>query len=598
MVSTAAGRRTIQLPIDSGVLCLRGLSPERHRFELEYALERGSTANSVLFEAADGAAAVLVHPPGAAYSSVFLPQLNTLLGDVEQPLLVVVGHVNPNRIALLRSLAEVYPKLELIASNPGAKLLEELWSQRKPAAPGDESEQPPLPPLPPLRVIRQEQSLALAHDRNLLLLPAPTPRWPGGLLAFEDTLGLLMSGKFFGAHLCTDTWAEANRSSTEEERRHFYDCLMAPMARQVDGIVERLEELDIRTLVPGHGPAIEASWRSLLNDYRRWGEGQNKASLNVALLFASAYGNTAAIADALAQGVNRTGIRVNSLNCEFTPADELVNTIKEADAILIGSPTLGGHAPTPIVSALGTLLAEGDRNKPVGVFGSYGWSGEAVDLLETKLRDGGFSFGFDPIRVKFSPDTAKVKELEETGTRFGRQLLKAQKRAQRRSAGGLIESRSDPAVLALGRVLGSLCVLTTQKGDLSGAMVASWVSQASFTPPGITVAVAKDRAVEALLHKGDCFALNVLAEGRESGLMKQFLQPFEPGANRFAGLELDTSPGEQPLLPDALAWLEGSVKQRMECGDHWLIYAEVKHGGLFDAEGQTAVHHRRSGANY
>ena len=80
--------------------------------------------------------------------------------------------------------------------------------------------------------------------------------------------------------------------------------------------------------------------------------------------------------------------------------------------------------------------------------------------------------------------------------------------------------------------------------------------------------------------------------------MKQFLQPFEPGANRFAGLELETSPGEQPLLPEALAWLEGSVKQRMECGDHWLIYAQVNHGGLFDAQGQTAVHHRRSGANY
>ena len=316
------------------------------------------------------------------------------------------------------------------------------------------------------------------------------------------------------------------------------------------------------------------------------------------LLFASAYGNTAAIADALAQGVNRTGIRVSSLNCEFTPSDELVAAIQQADAVLIGSPTLGGHAPTPIVSALGTLLAEGDRSKPVGVFGSFGWSGEAVDLLETKLRDGGFQFGFDPIRVKFSPDAAKVKQLEETGTRFARQLLQAQKRAQRRSAGGLSESRSDPAVIALGRVLGSLCVLTTRKGDLSGAMVASWVSQASFTPPGITVAVAKDRAVEALLHKGDRFALNVLAEGRETGLMKQFLQSFDPGADRFAGLDLQTSPNDQPLLPDALAWLEGEVKQRMECGDHWLVYAQVHHGGVFDATGSTAVHQRRSGANY
>ena len=598
-VSTiAAERRTIQLAIDTGVIALRGLSPQRSRFELEYALERGSTANSVLFAAGDVEPAVLVHPPGAAYSSVFLPVLAEQLADADQALLVVVGHVNPNRVALLRDLAERYSKLELIASNAGAKVLAELWTQRKPAPPGQEVEQPPLPDLPPLRVIRHEQTLAMAHGRCLQLLATPTPRWPGGLLAFEQSLGLLMSDKFFSAHLCTEDWAETNRTSTEEERRHFYDCLMAPMARQVDGVVERLEELDIRTIAPGHGPAIEASWRSLLSDYRRWGEGQQKASLSVALLFASAYGNTAAIADALAQGVSRTGIRVSSLNCEFTPADELVETIQTADAVLIGSPTLGGHAPTPIVSALGTLLAEGDRSKPVGVFGSFGWSGEAVDLLETKLRDGGFSFGFDPIRVKFSPDAAKVKELEEIGTRFGRQLLKAQKKAQRRSAGGLSESRSDPAVLALGRVIGSLCVLTTRKGELSGAMVASWVSQASFTPPGITVAVAKDRAVEALLHKGDRFALNVLAEGREHGLMKQFLQPFAPGADRFEGLALEASPGEQPLLPDSLAWLEGSVKQRMECGDHWLVYAEVQHGGLFDAAASTAVHQRRSGANY
>ena len=601
--SASADRQVISLPIDKGLICLRGLSPQRLRFELEYALERGSTANSFLFEAGLDATgvqqpAVLVHPPGMAYSSVFLPALLNALPAKDQPLLIVVGHVNPNRVALLQELAGIYSGLELIASNPGAKLLEELWNQRKPSPPGEEVEQPPLPDFPPLRVIRGEESQALSNGRNLLLLPAPTPRWPGGLMAFEQRYGLLMSDKFFSAHLCTNSWAEANRSSTEEERRHFYDCLMAPMARKVDLLVERLEELSIRTIAPAHGPAIDASWRSLLNDYRRWGESHQQSSLNVVLLFASAYGNTSAIADALARGINRTDIRVTSLNCEFTPSEELVAAIQSADGILIGSPTLGGHAPTPVVSALGTLLAEGDRSKPVGVFGSFGWSGEAVDLLETKLRDGGFNFGFEPIRVKFSPDRAKVKELEETGTRFARKLLQAEKRAQRRNAGSMSESRSDPAVLALGRVVGSLCILTTRKGELSGAMVASWVSQASFTPPGLTVAVAKDRAVEALLHKGDRFALNVLAEGRESGPMKQFLQPFQPGADRFSGLELETSPNEQPLLPDALAWLEGRVSQRMECGDHWLIYAELDHGGVLDQEASTAVHHRRSGANY
>jgi flavorubredoxin/flavin reductase (DIM6/NTAB) family NADH-FMN oxidoreductase RutF len=604
MSTTAIERRVIQLPVEPGLVSLRGLSPKRLRFEVEYGLERGTTANSFLFLASGNDPALLVHPPGQTFAEPYLAALAELVPTTGR-LQVVVGHTNPNRVQLLRQLAQRWPQLELISSNPGAQLLRELWEQRKPMAPGAEASQETeaWPPLPPLQVVRGETVLQRHDGRSLQLLPAPTPRWPGGLMAFEENSGLLMSGKFFAAHLCSEAWAEANRSSTEEDRRYFYDCLMAAMVRQVETVLDRVDALPIRTIAPGHGPAIAESWRSLLVDYRRWGETQERAKLSVALLSASAYGNTAAIADGLAQGVARTGVRVDSINCEFTPPDKLLEAIRSCDAVLIGSPTLGGHAPTPIVSALGTLLAEGDRAKPVGVFGSFGWSGEALDLLESKLRDGGFRFAFEPIKVKFSPDAATLKTIEETGTALGRQLQNEQRKAQRRaSGGGLSESRSNPAVLALGRVVGSLCVLTTVKGSgesqLSGAMVASWVSQASFSPPGITVAVAKDRAVEALLHVGDGFALNVLAAGRETGPMKQFLQAFAPGADRFAGLQLEHSPGGLPVLPDALAWLECTVKQRMECGDHWLLYAQVQAGAVQDAAATTAVHQRRSGANY
>lgn len=239
----AGERRVVLLPIAEGLQSLRGLSPQRLRFELEYALERGSTANSFLFDAgvdASGQArpALLVHPPGAAYADVFLPALARSLPSDTQTLQVVVGHVNPNRVALLRSLAETYGGLELISSNPGAKLLTELWNQRKPLPQGEPDLRPPLPELPPIQVIRQETTLPLSHGHQLQLLPAPSPRWPGGLLAFEESSGLLMSDKFFAAHICTEAWAEASRTETEEERRHFYDCLMAPMAAQVDSLVE------------------------------------------------------------------------------------------------------------------------------------------------------------------------------------------------------------------------------------------------------------------------------------------------------------------------------------------------------------------------
>ncbi len=603
-----ADRRVISLPIEAGLTCLRGLSPRRIRFEVEYGLERGTTSNSFLFEAGVGPAGqpvppVLVHPPGGSFAAPFLETLQTLVAG-DAALKVVVGVVNPNRVVLLRQLASHWPELMLVASNTGARLLEELWSRQKPSAPGAEEEPgTPLPPLPPIDVVKQEVSRELANGLRLTLIPAPTPRWPSELIAFEESTGLLMSGKFFAAHLFSESFAETNLSSSEEDRRYYYDCLMAPMARQVEMVIDRLDELPIRTIAPFHGPAIGQSWRSLLADYRRWGERQGRSKLSVALLFASAYGNTAAIADALAQGVARSGVRVESVNCEFAPSDQLLEAIRGCDALLIGSPTLGGHAPTPIVSALGTVLAEGDRSRPVGVFGSFGWSGEAIDLLETKLRDGGFRFAFEPIRVKFTPDPATLKTLEETGTALGRQLQEEQRRLERRTVGGgLSESRSDQAIQALGRVVGSLCVLTARRGEgegrLEGAMVASWVSQASFQPPGFTVAVAKDRAVEGLLHVGDHFALNVLAAGRETGPMRQFLQPFPPGADRFEGMELEQSPAGQPLLPEALAWLEATVTQRMECGDHWLLYAQASHGGVLDPGGSTAVHQRRSGSNY
>jgi flavin reductase (DIM6/NTAB) family NADH-FMN oxidoreductase RutF len=112
------------------------------------------------------------------------------------------------------------------------------------------------------------------------------------------------------------------------------------------------------------------------------------------------------------------------------------------------------------------------------------------------------------------------------------------------------------------------------------------------------VAVAKDRSVETLLHVGDRFALNVLAAGREREPMKRFLRPFPPGADRFADFPTQASPGGQPLLPEALAWLEAVVVSRMECGDHWLIYSQVDHGGVQDAKATTAVHQRRSGGSY
>ncbi|MCX5939147.1 MAG: flavin reductase family protein, partial [Cyanobium sp. LacPavin_0920_WC12_MAG_62_9] len=135
--------------------------------------------------------------------------------------------------------------------------------------------------------------------------------------------------------------------------------------------------------------------------------------------------------------------------------------------------------------------------------------------------------------------------------------------------------------------------------ERSSAMVASWVSQASFEPPGLTVAVAKDRAIEALLQVGDRFVLNVLREDNHQQLLRHFLRRFPPGADRFAGVNvLEGVAAGGPVLGDALAYLGCRVAQRLEGPDHWIIYAVVEQGNVADASATTAVHHRKVGNHY
>tara|TARA_B100000902_G_scaffold81240_1_gene85839 strand:+ start:3707 stop:5509 length:1803 start_codon:yes stop_codon:yes gene_type:complete len=581
--------------ITENFYCIRFIDQNKERFELEFSLEKGTSFNTFLIK--DKEELIIIYPPEKAYSEPINSTISDLFDQYKlKKINIITGHINPNIIETIKTISTKFKSLTITCSNPGYKLINELWSQKPPNTKNLIEVK-----LPVINVIKKELTLEL-ENISLELIPIPTARWPGGLIVYENNQELLLSEKIFSAHIASQDWSENNRVSTEIDRKHFFDCLMAPMSNQVIAIAEKIAELDIKAIAPLHGPAIEYSLKSFINDYIRWGGDISTNNPKITLIYASAYGNTASIGDALAKGINRTSVEVESINCEFAANDALIKSIQNADGYLIGSPTLGGHAPTPIVSALGTLLSEGNRDKPVGIFGSFGWSGEAIDLLESKLKDGGFKFSFEPIRIKFSPNKPKIKELEEIGTHFGRKILKKAKQKTRKSDTGMISSKTDPTLQALGRVIGSLCVLTASKGkdenNVKGAMLASWVSQASFSPPGLSIAVAKDRSVESLLQIGDTFALNILSEKDFREPLKRFTKPFAPGEDRFEGLNIELTPNEQVIIPDSLAWIDASVKERMECGDHWVIYAEVLHGNVLKSDSVTAVHHRKSGANY
>lgn len=553
---------------------LRSRTWDRLKFEVEYSLQRGTTANSYLIQSEKTA---LFDPPGESFTEIYLRELQQCI-DLQQLDYIILGHVNPNRTVTLKALRELAPQVTFVCSKAGAVALRNAFPEQDLK----------------IWVARGEEALDLGNNHQLQFIPTPTPRWPDGLCTYDPKTRILFSDKLFGAHICADAIFDESWKLLDEDRRFYYDCLHAAQFRQVDVALDKFASLGAKMYAPGHGSVVRYSLSRLTHDYRTWSQQQKDKDLSVALIYASAYGNTATLAQAIAKGLTKAGVGVESINCEFAQATEIQAAVEKCDGLIIGTPTLGGHMPTQVQTALGIVLSTAAKTKLAGVFGSYGWSGEAVDEVESKLQDAGYSLGFETIRVKFKPTDVTLQNCKEAGIDFAQALKKSRK--VRAPWQAVTNSQIDRTEQAVGRIVNSLCVLSAKREATTSAMLASWVTQASFNPPGLTVAVAKDRAIESLTHTGDQLVLNILQEGKH--VRRHFLKSFAPGENRFSGLATQESSNGCPILSDALAYLECTVQSRMDCGDHWLVYAVVDNGKVLQSTGMTAVHHRKSGSQY
>ena len=148
----------------------------------------------------------------------------------------------------------------------------------------------------------------------------------------------------------------------------------------------------------------------------------------------------------------------------------------------------------------------------------------------------------------------------------------------------------------LGRLPSGIFVLTVREGERETGMICSWVMQAGFDPPMITVAVNHDRYVEDWISSGQPFVLNILADSQRS-LLRHFARGFEPGEPAFEELEVKRSPLNVPILGAAMGYLECVKVSHVDSPDHRIFLAEVKTGRLAE-DAEPMVHIRKNGLRY
>lgn len=152
----------------------------------------------------------------------------------------------------------------------------------------------------------------------------------------------------------------------------------------------------------------------------------------------------------------------------------------------------------------------------------------------------------------------------------------------------------DPVI---GRVPSGIFILTVGVGEKATGMLSSWVMQAGFEPPMVSVGVKLGRYVCDWLSDGQPFVLNLVGE-TQSQFLKHFGRGFEPGVPAFEGLAVKHCPRGVPILADAVGHLECEPTRHVDSGDHRIFLAKVVRGKLHDSDAKPMIHIRKSGANY
>ena len=570
---TPAKPRDVQIAeIGINTRVLRSRTWDRLKFEVEYSRQKGTTSNSYLIQADKIA---LIDPPGQSFTQIYLETLAQHI-DWQKLDYIILQHVNPNRLATIQVLAQYAPQAKIVCSKPAANALKDALIPERQAE---------------IEVVRDNDTLDLGQGHQLQFISATTPRWVDGLCTYDPQSKILYTDKFFGAHLCDEPIFDDNWKQLDSDRHFYFDCLHASQTKQLEAALAKFAPLGSKIYAPAHGPLVKYSLSRFSYDYQQWCQEQTSQEFKVALLYASAYGNTATVASAIAHGLVQSGVDVESINCELAEPEEITTAISTCDGFIIGSPTLGGHAPTQIQTALGIVLATAAKSKLAGVFGSFGWSGEAIAMLENKLRDAHYSFGFEPIRVRFSPNATILKECIQAGEEFAQRLKKAKRLRTPRQA--VTETQIDRTAQAVGRIVGSICVLTTRdRNNVHHGVLTSWVSQATFNPPGIMIALAEEQ-LDLVCNPGDKFVLNILNEGRT--VRRNFAHH---STDSFDNVTTTTASNGCLIIEEALAYLECTVQSYLPSGDCTLIYAVIEHGELLETKGITAIQHRKSGSHY
>ena len=260
-------------------------------------------------------------------------------------------------------------------------------------------------------------------ESTLTFVEARMLHWPDSMMTYMDSEKILFSNDAFGQHYASDQMYNDLVDECElwEEAIKYYANILTPFSPLVTNKIKEILsfELPLELIATSHGVLWRDNPAQIVERYLEWAD--NYQENQITIIYDSMWNGTKRMAESISEGIKNKDneVKVKLYNAAHSDKNDLITQIFKSKAVMFGSSTVNKGIMHATGGLLDMIRGLGFKNKKAAAFGSYGWSGESIPILEEKLNDAKFEIVQDGIKVLWMPD----EEAKQTCVEFGESFV-------------------------------------------------------------------------------------------------------------------------------------------------------------------------------
>jgi len=326
--------------------------------------EVGVTYNAYLIKDEKNA---LIDMSKDIFTDDFVQELSDLI-DLKDLDYIIVNHMEPDHTSSLCRLRELAPNAKFLGMQKAISMMNDFYSLTENT-----------------EVVKHEDTLSLGKH-TLKFLYTPGVHWPETMMTYVPEEKLLFTCDAFGQFGVLDGCIFddecQNMAFFEKEALRYYSNIIAGFSRNVLMALDKIAAYPISILAPSHGIIWRKDPTRIINLYRTWaGYAQGPAEPGITVLYGSMYRNTERALDQTLQVIGQRKIPIEVFNVSITDPSFYLPSLLTKQGVLVACPTYERAMFPAMVRALDMAGIKGITHKVAAYFGSYAWSGGALEAF-------------------------------------------------------------------------------------------------------------------------------------------------------------------------------------------------------------------------